>query len=99
VGAATAIEHHHHHLMICTGNAQEDDFYTQLLGLKSESAILTSFPMRDEVGEGGPGAIVDFELDPDLAAGSWKFGEGVVHHVAFAVDCLDVQDDLEPLEY
>ncbi|HWL43987.1 MAG TPA: VOC family protein [Ilumatobacter sp.] len=47
--------------------------------------------VRYEVGDGGSGAVVDFKLDPSLPAGSWTFGEGVVHHVAFAVDNLDVQ--------
>lgn len=51
--------------------------------------------IRYEVGAGGTGAIVDFKLDPDLPAGSWTFGEGIVHHVAFAVDSLDVQQDVK----
>ncbi len=59
--------------------------------------------VRYEVGDGGTGAIVDFKLDPGLPAGSWKFGEGIVHHVAFAVDDLDTQqgvkDHLEGLGY
>lgn len=59
--------------------------------------------VRYEVGEGGSGTIVDFKVDPELPAGSWKFGEGIVHHVAFAVDDLDTQqgvkDHLEGLGY
>lgn len=59
--------------------------------------------IRYEVGDGGTGAIVDFKLDADLPAGSWTFGEGIVHHVAFAVDSLDVQqgvkDHLEGLGF
>lgn len=59
--------------------------------------------VRYEVGEGGSGTIVDFKLDPDLPAGSWTFGEGIVHHVAFAVDDLDTQqgvkDHLEGLGF
>lgn len=51
--------------------------------------------VRYEVGEGGSGTIVDFRIDPDLPAGSWTFGEGTVHHVAFAVDSLDVQQDVK----
>jgi glyoxalase family protein len=51
--------------------------------------------LRYEVGEGGSGAIVDFRRDESLPAGSWTFGEGIVHHVAFAVDSLDVQDDVK----
>jgi glyoxalase family protein len=59
--------------------------------------------IRYEVGEGGSGAIVDFKLDANLPAGSWTFGEGIVHHVAFAVDSLNVQqgvkDHLEGLGF
>jgi glyoxalase family protein len=39
---------------------------------------------RFEVRGGGPQKIVDFLHEPDLAQGSWTFGEGTVHHVAFA---------------
>ncbi len=47
--------------------------------------------VRFEVGEGGSGTIVDFLVEPDLAQGSWAYGEGVPHHCAFEVDTLDVQ--------
>jgi len=51
--------------------------------------------LRYEVGEGGSGTIVDFRIDADLPAGSWTFGEGTVHHVAFAVDNLDIQTEVK----
>jgi glyoxalase family protein len=51
--------------------------------------------LRYEVGQGGTGAIVDFQRDESLPAGSWTFGEGTVHHVAFAVESLDVQDGVK----
>jgi glyoxalase family protein len=41
--------------------------------------------VRYEVGAGGSGAIVDFHVRPHLRPGSWTFGEGAVHHCAFAV--------------
>lgn len=50
---------------------------------------------RYEVGKGGTGTIVDFRHDPELPAGSWTFGEGTVHHVAFAVDSLDIQTEVK----
>ena len=34
---------------------------------------------RYEMGEGGPGAIVDYIHEPNREAGSWTFGEGYVH--------------------
>ena len=51
--------------------------------------------MRYEVGAGGTGAIVDFNVDSKLPAGTWTFGEGTVHHAAFAVDSLDIQTDVK----
>jgi len=51
--------------------------------------------VRYEVGDGGSGTIVDFRIDADLPAGSWQYGEGIVHHVAFAVDDLDTQADVK----
>ena len=51
--------------------------------------------LRYEVGEGGTGRIVDFVREPNLAPGTWTFGEGIVHHTAFQVESLDVQDDVK----
>ena len=51
--------------------------------------------IRYEVGDGGTGRIVDFRRDRDLPQGSWTFGEGTVHHVAFQVDSLDTQDSVK----
>lgn len=42
--------------------------------------------VRYEVGQGGSGAVVEFRIEPQLAQGSWAYGEGVPHHVAFEVD-------------
>jgi glyoxalase family protein len=50
---------------------------------------------RYEVGAGGTGTIVEFRHDADVPAGSWTFGEGTVHHVAFAVDDLDIQTEVK----
>ena len=47
--------------------------------------------VRYEVGAGGSGTIIDFRVQPQLAQGSWAYGEGVTHHCAFEVDDLDVQ--------
>jgi glyoxalase family protein len=37
-------------------------------------------------GDGGPGKIVDYRIEPGLPPASWTFGEGIVHHCAFQVD-------------
>jgi len=46
---------------------------------------------RYEVGTGGTGTIVELAVHPDLAQGSWQYGEGVVHHCAFQVPDLEAQ--------
>lgn len=51
--------------------------------------------VRYEVGDGGTGRIVDFEVEPDVAQGSWIFGEGTVHHAAFQVDDLGIQEEVK----
>lgn len=43
-------------------------------------------------GDGRPGTIVDFVLEPDLPQATWTFGEGVFHHCAFEVADFGVQD-------
>ena len=46
---------------------------------------------RYEVGNGGSGAIIDYQVESNLPQGSWAYGEGTVHHCAFEVADLDVQ--------
>lgn len=46
---------------------------------------------RFETADGKPGTIVEFLHEPDLRQGSSIYGEGTVHHVAFAVDSVDQQ--------
>jgi glyoxalase family protein len=48
---------------------------------------------RFEVKNGGPGRIVEFIVEPERDQGSWFYGEGIVHHVAFKVDDADVQKE------
>lgn len=47
------------------------------------------------MGAGGSGAVVEFRIDPSLAAGSWAYGEGVPHHVAFEVDDHETQSKVK----
>src|SRR5262249_54551974 len=42
-------------------------------------------------GDGAPGLVVEFQHEPDRLQGSSTYGEGTVHHVAFAVDNVDAQ--------
>jgi glyoxalase family protein len=50
---------------------------------------------RFEVGNGGSGAVIDYQLEPNLPQGSWAYGEGTVHHCAFEVADLDVQRNVK----
>lgn len=46
---------------------------------------------RFETADGAPGKVVEFLHEPDRLQGSSTYGEGTIHHVAFAVDNVDVQ--------
>jgi len=61
----------------------QHDYFTEALGFTkaNEEGQYHIY----NIGEGGPGKTVILRHDPDLAQGSWTFGEGTVHHVAFAV--------------
>lgn len=50
---------------------------------------------RYHIQEGGPCKTVVLRHDPDLEQGSWTFGVGTVHHVAFQVANDDLQADLK----
>lgn len=50
---------------------------------------------RFEIGAGAPGQIVEFQHEPDRPQGSSIYGEGTVHHVAFAVDNIEQQLELK----
>ncbi|WP_208511092.1 ring-cleaving dioxygenase [Variovorax paradoxus] len=46
---------------------------------------------RFETADGAPGTIVEFLHEPDRLQGSSIYGEGTIHHVAFAVDGVEQQ--------
>ncbi|MNY34899.1 Chlorohydroquinone/hydroquinone 1,2-dioxygenase [compost metagenome] len=46
---------------------------------------------RFETASGVPGTIVEFQHEPDRLQGSSIYGEGTIHHVAFAVDNVEQQ--------
>jgi glyoxalase family protein len=47
-----------------------------------------------QVGD-GPGNFVELVEEPDVPRGTWRFGEGTVHHVAFNLGTSDRQMDLK----
>ena len=65
------------------------DFMTE--GWSGRLSLEEGDHARFEVGEGGPGAIVDFVAEPKLDQAGWMYGEGIVHHTAFQVADYDVQ--------
>jgi catechol 2,3-dioxygenase-like lactoylglutathione lyase family enzyme len=44
---------------------------------------------------GAPAHIIDVNHQPDAKSGSWFYGEGMVHHGAFTVPSLDVQQKVK----
>jgi glyoxalase family protein len=46
-----------------------------------------------DLGEGGSGRVVELVEEPDLAPGTWRFGEGTVHHVAY--DAVNADSQME----
>lgn len=71
--------------------AEMHSFMTDAMGFKK-----TGTDKRDAhfgVREGKPGQVVEVLETPDLPQGSWTYGEGMVHHVAFHVDDAKTQLD------
>ena len=64
--------------------AEMHEFMTDAMGFKvaGKDNRETRYGIRD----GAPGRIVEILHDPDLPQGSWRFGAGTVHHIAFHVD-------------
>lgn len=63
--------------------SESERFMIEALGFRKtgQEGAYTRF----EIGKGGAGCTIDFLHEPDVPAGSWTFGVGTVHHVAFAV--------------
>ena len=63
---------------------EQEQFFIDALGFRK---VGVDGPYhRFEAAGGGPGNIVDLHHEPDRAPGSWGFGSGTFHHIAFAVD-------------
>src|SRR5690606_18689515 len=61
----------------------QHDYFTEGLGFKKtgEEGAYHKYDIQG----GGPGKTVILRHDENVAQGSWTFGSGTVHHVAFAV--------------
>ena len=51
--------------------------------------------IRYNLGSGGSGAIVDFQVEPARKAGTWIVGEGTIHHIAFQIGSRAEQNTLK----
>jgi glyoxalase family protein len=77
------------------------EFLEQGLGAKrgATQGGLESFA----VGEGGGGHMVEVVEEPGVRPGTWKFGEGTVHHVAYdavtSASQQELKDQIEGLGY
>ncbi|HEY4215249.1 MAG TPA: hydroxyquinol 1,2-dioxygenase [Steroidobacteraceae bacterium] len=83
-----------HGICVSIRDAQNSDEFMQV-GWNGKNRQTDGKYIRYEVGDGGSGAYVEFRVEPDLPAGSWTYGEGVPHHVAFEVDNHDVQSKVK----
>lgn len=72
-------------------------------GLRGRPAGSDGASRKFDVGTTGYGGAIEILHEPDLPQASWRFGEGVVHHVAYDVGDPDTQqrakDWLEGLGY
>ncbi len=71
----------------------QHDYLT--IGLGFEKSATDGKYTRYDIQGGGPCKTVILEYNPDTPAGSWTFGAGTPHHVAFAVANDEVQAKLK----
>jgi glyoxalase family protein len=65
----------------------QEQFFTDALGF-TKIASDGSYH-RFAIDKERPGQVIDLLHEPDRAAGSWGFGAGTTHHIAFEVDSDD----------
>ena len=51
--------------------------------------------IRYQLGDGGTGTLIDFEVEPARKPGTWIVGEGTVHHMAFQIGSHEQQTQLK----
>jgi len=83
-----------HGIAVSVRDADNSDEFMQY-GWNGQQRQTDGRYVRYQLGEGGSGTIVDFRVEPNLAAGSWTYGEGVPHHCAFEVADHDAQSKVK----
>jgi glyoxalase family protein len=101
ISAAEGVRGFHSVTLSLREVAESEGYMTQALGFRKtgQEGPYTRF----EVNDGGTGKTVDFLHEPDLPQGSWTFGVGTPHHVAFDVanaeDQKQLKDSIEGMGY
>jgi glyoxalase family protein len=66
---------------------EQESFFVDALGLQK---VGVDGPYhRFEIPGAGPGRSIDLHVEPERNAGSWGFGAGTAHHIAFNVETDD----------
>jgi len=66
---------------------EQESFFVDALGFRK---VGVDGPYhRFEVPGTGPGRVVDLHVEPERTPGSWGFGAGTAHHIAFNVETDD----------
>lgn len=101
ISDAEAVRGFHSVTMSVRDVTEQARFLTEGLGFRKtgEEGAYHQF----EVGDGGAQKTVFLLHEPDVPQGSWAYGAGIVHHVAFAVESdaqqKEIKDFLEGLGY
>ena len=82
ISQSEAVRGFHSVTMSVRETAEQEMFLTQALGFRKTGE--EGPYLRFEIGEGGAQKTVILKHEPDVPQGSWTFGAGTVHHVAFS---------------
>jgi glyoxalase family protein len=63
---------------------EQESFFVEALGFQKVGVDGPYY--RFEVPGTGPGRVVDLHVEPERGPGSWGFGAGTAHHIAFNVE-------------
>jgi len=101
ISDAEAVRGFHSVTMSVRDVTEQERFLTEGLGFRKTGEEGPYH--RFEIGDGGAQRTVFLLHEPDVPQGSWAYGAGLVHHVAFAVQNdeqqKEIKDYLEGLGY
>ena len=88
IGADVATRGFHAAVLSVREVAEAEQFFVDALGYRKVG--VDGAYHRLALPGGAPAGLIDLHHEPERAPGSWAFGEGTFHHIAFAV-----QDDAQ----